>query len=398
MDGKFTEEKYLLELLSESLKKKEERTRQLPEEFRPDWKRLLTMAERHAVLPLLYDILQEQKLSEEDRKRVESISRRTVQQNYRLLFFSRYVIQLLQGENIDVVLLKGAAAGYYYPVPELRKSGDVDLLIFDRNRLEDARRIFQREGFYVEKKQLASHHLAIGTPEGIEIELHLMLAEPFDNHEINNYLVQTAEEMKNHVRMENLMGIELPVLSDGYNAYYLLIHMLQHFLREGFGLKLLCDWVAFWNREIEEAELQIYKTLIKESGLEGFSGMITSLCVHFLGLKDTGSDDILPEKISVEYMKDIFEAEEFGKSNRERMLVLKGTGISDYIREFHRQMHINYPSAGRIWIFWPALWLATLVRFFYNNRKVRRTTSIKILKQAGKRSWMLERLNLFQKE
>lgn len=249
----------------------------------------------------------------------------------------------------------------------------------------------------MEKKQITNHHLAVETPQGIEIELHTMLAEPFENDEINRYLEQTALEMKYHVQEKDIMGIRLPVLSDAYNAYYLLIHMLQHFLREGFGLKLLCDWVVFWNSNISEEEVQGYQKLIKESRLEGFSRMITSLCIHFLGLKDIGLCSLLPKETSREFMKDILEAEEFGKSNRERMLVLQGTGISDYMREFQHQMHLNYPNAGKIWILWPLLWIATLIRFLYNNRKIRKTSSIKIFRQAEKRSWMLKQLKLFQK-
>lgn len=35
-----------------------------------------------------------------------------------------------------------------------------------------------------------------------------------------------------------IMGYPIPVVSDAYYAYHLLLHMLQHFLRAGFGLKL----------------------------------------------------------------------------------------------------------------------------------------------------------------
>ncbi len=397
MEERFTEENYLLQLLSESLKKKDEHTQTILHNETLDWDKFLTVAENHAVLSLLYDRLMEEALSEENRKRTERVSRRVVQQSYHLLFFSRYVIELLQQQGIQVVLLKGPAISCYYPVPELRKSGDVDLLLLDKDKLAQAGKIFKEAGFCVEKKQITNHHLAVETPQGIEIELHTMLAEPFENDEINRYLEQTALEMKYHVQEKDIMGIRLPVLSDAYNAYYLLIHMLQHFLREGFGLKLLCDWVVFWNSNISEEEVQGYQKLIKESRLEGFSRMITSLCIHFLGLKDIGLCSLLPKETSREFMKDILEAEEFGKSNRERMLVLQGTGISDYMREFQHQMHLNYPNAGKIWILWPLLWIATLIRFLYNNRKIRKTSSIKIFRQAEKRSWMLKQLKLFQK-
>lgn len=397
MEERFTEEDYLLQLLSESLKKRDEHTDTILDSEKLDWNKFLTVAENHAVLPLLYDRLMEETLSEENRERVEKAGRRVVQQSYHLLFFSRYVTELLQQQGIQVVLLKGPAISCYYPVPELRKSGDVDLLLLDKDKLVQAGKIFKEAGFNVEKKQITNHHLAVETPQGIEIELHTMLAEPFENNEINRYLEWTVLEMKHHIQEKELMGINLPVLSDAYNAYYLLIHMLQHFLREGFGLKLLCDWVVFWNSKISKEETESYQRLVKESKLEGFSRMITSLCVHFLGLKDIGLCSLLPKEISREFIKDILEAEEFGKSNRERMLVLQGTGISDYMREFQHQMHLNYPNAGKLWIFWPVLWIATLIRFLYNNRKIRKTSSIKIFRQAEKRSWMLKQLKLFQK-
>lgn len=397
MEERFTEENYLLQLLSESLTKKDEHTKIILHNERLDWDKFLTMAENHAVLPLLYDRLMEEALSEENRKRTEKAARRVVQQSYHLLFFSRYVIDLLQQQGIQVVLLKGPAISCYYPVPELRKSGDVDLLLLNKDKLAQAGKIFKAAGFHAEKKQITNHHLAVETPQGIEIELHTMLAEPFENDQINCYLEQTALRMQYHIQEKDLMEIKLPVLSDAYNAYYLLIHMLQHFLREGFGLKLLCDWVVFWNSGIVKEEMETYQRLVKESRLEGFSKMITSLCVHFLGLKDIGLCSLFTKEISKEFMRDILEAEEFGKSNRERMLVLQGTGISDYMREFQHQMHLNYPTVGKIWIIWPVLWIATLIRFLYNNRKIRKTSSIKIFRQAEKRSWMLKQLKLFQK-
>lgn len=411
MDDEYKEERCLLQLLSESLKRKENPV--IMGETELDWKKLMTMAEHHVVLSLLYDILQSQNLSSEDRKRLENVSRRIVRQNYRLLFLSRWVIQLLQEHHIAAVLLKGVTAARYYPVPELRKSGDVDLLVFCGEEMPGVISALENAGCFVKKKQISNHHLVLGTREGIDVEVHTLLAEPFDNDKINRFSRQIMPEMKRHICRENILELELPVLSDGYQAYALLIHMLQHFLREGFGLKLLCDWVVFWNREVEKEEIRSYLNLVRESGIAEFSGMITSLCVHFLGLEGVrpggiwkeGEEmiyagglfcKIMEKQMSWKFMMDIFEAEEFGKSSRDRMLVLRGTGISDYVREFQHQMHLNFPNAGKICLLWPALWAATLVRFLYNNRKIRNTSGIKILKRAGNRSWMIKQLRLFE--
>ena len=53
---------------------------------------ILELADRHRVLPLLYDVLAP-KLPEEDenRKRLEKRSAETVRQSYRLLFLGKYV-------------------------------------------------------------------------------------------------------------------------------------------------------------------------------------------------------------------------------------------------------------------------------------------------------------------
>ncbi len=138
MEERFTEEDYLLQLLSESLKKRDEHIDTILDSEKLDWNKFLTVAENHAVLPLLYDRLMEETLSEENRERVEKAGRRVVQQSYHLLFFSRYVTELLQQQGIQVVLLKGPAISCYYPVPELRKSGDVDLLLLDKDKLAQA--------------------------------------------------------------------------------------------------------------------------------------------------------------------------------------------------------------------------------------------------------------------
>ena len=73
-------------------------------------------------------------------------------------------------------------------------------------------------------------------------------------------------------------------------------------------------------------------------------------------------------------------------------------GLAGYVREFHHQMHLNFPYAGRCPLLWPALWCATLWRFLRNNRTVRGTTTGAVLKEARRRSRLMEPLALFQNQ
>ena len=95
---------------------------------------------------------------------------------------------------------------------------------------------------------------------------YTMLAEPFDNQQINNYLEALIPDYQRNKQYKEIMGSTLPIPGDAHHAFYLLIHMLQHFLRAGFGLKLLCDWVVLWNRGMDEKEHQTYTKLVKRAG------------------------------------------------------------------------------------------------------------------------------------
>jgi len=57
---------------------------------------------------------------------------------------------------------------------------------------------------------------------------------------------------------------------------------------------------------------------------------------------------------------------------------------------------LNYPKAGRCFVFWPLLWVATLVRFVRNNKNFRKTATWDILKEASRRSRIMKEIRLFK--
>ncbi len=225
-----------------------------------------------------------------------------------------------------------------------------------------------------------------------------MLAEPFDNIRFNQYLQEKIPACRENTVQADVMGVTLPILAPAYHAYELLLHMLQHFLRSGFGLKLLCDWVVFWNRESDSKQREEYLALVRESGLKGFSDMVTLLCCEYLGLpKDRVEWMKLVGKYDVKgFLEEILEAEEFGKSASDRMVALRGNGLFDYIREFHHQMHLNFPKGGNCLLLWPVLWAITLIRFLRNNRKIRKTSAAAILRKAGQRGRLMKQMRLWK--
>lgn len=367
-----------------------------------DYARVIAVAESHKVMALLHPVLEHAGLQESIWKIVDRKGEQTVRQSYRLLMLSRYVIGLLKENGIDAILLKGCGTAAWYPVPELRKSGDIDLLFKSEDETRKALQILAQQGFVTTEDQPANHHIVCESRDSVSLELHMSLAEPFDSEKTNRFLADCQKEYFAHRRVVDCMGVAFELTSDGYHAFYLLLHMLQHYVRAGFGVKLLCDWVVFWESPLSEEEKKIFLRLTQESGTFGFAVMMTRVCVKYLGLREKQVEFLMQAEpkdvcdLTEELMAEIFEAEEFGHSSKDRMVVLRGTGLMDYAREFHHQMKLNYPKAGKIMVLYPVLWIMTLCGFLYRNRILRKVSGRQILKKAKKRSQLTEQMRLFQ--
>ncbi len=391
MVGEFSkEEQALLQLLKSAL---------LGEKYRfeedTDKTILIELAKKHAVIPFLYDAVDEKELPEVYMDIISSESRRTVLQSYRLLFLTKQVSELLERNNIPFAVLKGIATASFYKTPELRKSGDVDLLLLREEDEKKAETLLSEAGFIVSSEQHANHHTVFVSPDGIDVEVHTMLAEPFAYKKINMAMEAQMPLCREHVIKTDSMGVEIPVLDKPFHAYELLLHMLQHFVYAGFGLKLLCDWVILWNYDWLEEEKQLYKQLVEESEISKFAEAVTAVCSKYLGLNKANYAWEYEDSMADVMLREVLDAEDMGWSASSRMVMMSGTGLWAYVKEFHHQMHLNFPKAGKCFLLWPVLWVITLVRFLKNNRKVRNTSTGAILKEAAKRSKLMEELKLF---
>ena len=381
-----------------------------------EWKKLSELSISHKIPGMLYEpAAKMQFIPAEVLNSFKSEALKTASTDFRLLFLSRDILNALEEAGIPAVLLKGMGTAGYYASPLIRKSGDVDILIPDASLINDAINILRACGLDVKEKQLALHHVVMSYEDTIDVELHTMLAEPFDNEKINRILLKQQEDLfvrsdrkstlildGEHIKSVKVLGVKLKILGDAWHAYELLLHMLQHYLRSGFGIRLLCDWVVFWNRDIPKETVKKYLSLIRESGLKGFSDMITLVCYRHLGLNKnmtrclTAGDRRFTRSETDAYWNDFLGAGEFGKVSKDRMVALRGNGIADYVREFHHQMKLNYPDAGKVIPLWPVLWGMTFIRFMINNRKIRNISLSSVMKSAGKRGKMVKKLSLFR--
>ena len=387
-------ESALLNLLSSSLRPTGGAP-SLPSLTEQEWERVLTLADRHEVLPLLETVLEEDGLPEAQRLAIQWKTAKTVHESIQLQGLNARLTALLQKAGITAVTLKGFAVARFYPVPEFRKTTDIDLFVPNRENWKRAVRILRANGFQTAKAWHANHH-AVLTAEKHVVEVHSTWTESFQDKHLNRYLEKLQKESDQHCRLVDCQGIQVYAYDAAWQGFYLLLHMLMHFLGSGFGLRNLCDWVVLWERCDDAKERETFWKLACESGASEFAKAVTSICLRYLGLTPEKSpvpaDTVTEQEITDALLRDVLDAGEFGYSEAERMVGMDGSSLGAYLREFHHQMHINFPRAGRMILLWPILWCVTLARFLKNNKKLNRPPVSAILKKAGKRGKLVSRL------
>lgn len=384
-----------------SLFSPEERAR-LPEHL-PD---CLALAEKHSLVSSLYEslCLLEIPLSPEDRKYSRQMVTGNALASYRMLAFTRKILHILQQEEIPYFLLKGATLLDCFPKLELRSFGDVDILIPDSEDFKRLRNRLTAQGFHSESS-FAEHHLEMyDSADGWDflLEIHHKVIARQANGAFNQNVQEIFQNLTPVPGSFPPANLSYQMLPATENALYLLLHMLQHFLGSGFGIRLLCDWTAYLEKHGTEIDWERFQTYLHQLGLTKFSTAVTQLCMQFLGLdacnfpclSDASQDKNFPDI----FMKEILDAGTFGKTNRSRMLIMSGgSKFSQYFIELHRQMKKRFQRLCKIPPLWPFLWITTCLCFLWNNHFLRKTKTKDILDTARKRQHLVKELTLFQK-
>lgn len=368
---------------------------------------IFSIAKRHSMQIALYDSFcaLQVPLSPSLNAAMEKMVLSGSLQSYQMLLFTRRILSILSEEGVRYILLKGASLLPFYPKLEFRGYGDVDILIPDAKEFKRVRKRFLDEGFS-EKKDYADHQLELFYTEGGRrylLELHSKVIGSQDDRNLNKKTVELFSGLTGNSGSFPEADLKYSTFPETENTLYLLLHMLQHFLYSGFGIKLLCDWTTFIEANSGKIDWERYQNLVSDFGLAGFSNAMAGLCIKYLGLpedkillpeRDRPSSDALGE-----LMEDIMNAGEFGKTDTSRMLIMaKGKAPYHYLLQFHRQMKNRFPNAHKIVLIWPVLWVATGVCFLWNNHVLRGTSTREVLKTTRRRQHLLQELKLFQTE
>jgi len=188
------------------------------------------------------------------------------------------IIGYFSEAGINSVILKGTTVSCYYPSPELRPLGDIDILI-NKEEIELATSALYKNGYIFDHEH--DFHIVV-RKSGVFVELHNEVSRYPDN-EVGNILSNRLKNIIVNAQQYKMNGISFPGPSPFDNAMVLLLHMQRH-LNKGIGLRQLCDWIMFVNSNSHPELWDELLPFLEKTGLKRFAAVLTKIGVIYLGL------------------------------------------------------------------------------------------------------------------
>ena len=181
--------------------------------------------------------------------------------------------------GFDCCILKGQAVARFYPKPEERCSGDVDIWV-DGDR--DKVLAFLRSRWNV--KNVVYHHAEVEMFDKTEVEVHFMPSWMY-NPRINRRLQKWFRENKARQFANFLPERGFAAPDAAFDAVFSMVHIYRHLLEEGVGLRQVMDYYYILQHTDEASRREAFEVL-KRLRMKRFAGALMYVEREVFGLEE----------------------------------------------------------------------------------------------------------------
>lgn len=314
-----------------------------------DYSYLLSIAEEQSVIGLVtagLDKVTDVKVPQVDVLQFIGSSLQIEQRNLAMNQFVADLIDKLRKADIYAILVKGQGIAQCYEKPLWHSSGDVDLLLSEEN-YRKANMLLSSIAASVDEEDEYSQHIAM-TIDGWSVELHGTLRSGLWRR-IDKALDKVQESVfyGGSVRswQNGITQIFLPGVNE--DVFFIFSHILQHFYKEGIGLRQICDWCRLLWAYREKIDVKLLEKRLKEAGVMSEWRAFGALAVEFLGMPIEAmpmfGSSLKAYKVKAEkVMKFVLETGNFGHNrdysyrHKHSYLVFKAISMWKHIQDFGR--------------------------------------------------------------
>lgn len=193
-----------------------------------------------------------------------------------------------QSAGYRMMLLKGYGLSKYWPIPNHRPTGDIDiyLMYMDSDGKDKYQPAWKRADLMMKEKfgveiDNSHHHHSVFTYKGIMVENHYDF--------INVHSHRSSQWIENEFKTLALTGSEEYTFDNGakllfpsplLNCLFVARHNACHFAAEHLNLRQLLDWALFVEKRNEDMDWDYFWSTAKKMGMEKFV-----LCMAFIAIE-----------------------------------------------------------------------------------------------------------------
>lgn len=181
--------------------------------------------------------------------------------------------------GIRMMILKGLGIARYYPQPELRECGDIDIWLFGQG--EKGNRLIADSGRDIDTSN-PKH--SVFSFDGVLIENHRTFLDEAlygMDRRLDKILTHILEKQSYSRSGGGSSEIYFPPAD--FNALFLIRHAAMHFTG-GISLRHVTDWAMFLDREAGNIDRERINRILRRENLDKFAGILTAIACGYLGV------------------------------------------------------------------------------------------------------------------
>lgn len=195
---------------------------------------------------------------------------------------------VLENSGLEYCVLKGRTVSRFYKYPDMRVSGDVDVLIKEK----DAalwRKYLRGKGYEVDRQSRVSHHFGAVHPTGGLVEIHTKMYYDIMGEILLKNLADYSEPY--------IMCGGLPSLGVNDALLFITVHLIKHFIGGAVGIRQIGDLILYaWNNK-DKIDWDKYNSLMTALDFDGFVSAVWAIGNRYFGTEfenaDYGRADVL---------------------------------------------------------------------------------------------------------
>lgn len=258
-----------------------------------NWETIFNQAGSQAILGIMLDGLErlpQDQLPPKSLKLrwiglVQNIEQRNMHLNNAVINLCHYT----ESKGIHIIVFKGQTLAALYPMPLLRQSGDIDYYV-------------QREDWHIAVDDLEqrnrcgtiTNYIDYTTEKDIQYEsgdiayeMHKTMVSLASPSHRRYWDTVVMPDIISHPWTVSINGYEVPTLAPTYNILYVFVHIFEHLILDGIGLRQFCDlFYLLKTYDLSKADCIILKTHLDGLGLSSAFTKVCAVLIDYLGLPE----------------------------------------------------------------------------------------------------------------